>query len=244
MAQKYGFFTAQKINGVADRLYTADDFNAFFKGILSDGVYRLSDNALIVETGTRGLSVAVNTGRALVKQHWYTNDAIVTLTLNTAHATLNRYTTIAVRYDKTNRVIELVTVDGSNAETPTPATLTQTDDIYELGLATVYVKAGATSVTANDITDIRTYVSGLVDPVPLNYRRWTYTVTDYETQKYFDVPLSYNLTLNTSLQVFSDGLLCDSSMYKLQINEVEGNYMIVFNEPRIKGAVIEAILIN
>lgn len=245
MAQKYGFFNAVISNGKADRIYNADDINTFFEGILSDGVYKAVDNALLVEAGASGLTVKVNTGKALVNQHWYINDTIVTLTLNSAHATLNRCTRIVVRYNKANRVIELATVDSSNAEIPVEPKLTQNENVYEIPLATIYVKAGATSITADNITDKRTYVAGLVDPTPLNYRRYDYTVTDYTAgQSYFDIPLSYNLTLNTLLQVYVNGLLCQPSEYYLMVNEVEGNYMVVFNEKKALNSELSFIMIN
>lgn len=245
MAQKYGFFNAVMTDGKADRIYNADDINTFFEGVLSDGVYKAVNNALLVEAGASGLTVKVNTGKALVKQHWYINDAIVTLTINSAHATLNRYTSVVIRYNKANRVIELATVDGANASTPVAPPLTQTEDVYEIVLANIYVKAGATSIASGDITDKRTYVAGLVDPTPLNYRRYDYTVTDYTAgQSYFDIPLSYNLTINTLLQVYVNGLLCQPSEYYLMVNEVEGNYMVVFNEKKALNSDLSFIMIN
>lgn len=244
MAQRYGFFNAVMENGKADRTYKADDINDFFKGILSDGVFKLLDNALLVELGT-GLSVNVNTGKALVAQHWYYNDTIVNLPINSAHPTFKRYTTIVLRYDKSRRNITLATVDGTPTETPVAPALTQTEDIYELALANVLVVAGATELTADNITDVRTYVAGLVDPVELGYRRYDYTVTDYEAgQSYFDIPLSYNLTLNTVLQVYCNGLLCMPSEYSLMVNEIEGNYMVVFNTKRAKGSELSFIMFN
>ena len=145
MAQRYGFFNAVMENGKADRTYKADDINDFFKGILSDGVFKLLDNALLVELGT-GLSVNINTGKALVAQHWYYNDTIVNLPINSAHPTFKRYTTIVLRYDKSRRNITLATVDGTPTETPVAPALTQTEDIYELALANVLVVAGATEL--------------------------------------------------------------------------------------------------
>lgn len=244
MAQKYGFFNATMKEGKADRVYSADDVNSFFEGILSDGVFKQVLNALVVMAGT-GLSVEVNTGKAMVNSHWYINDAVTTITLNPAHATLNRYTAIVVRFDKSKRVIELGTVDSGYADTPALPTLEQTEDIHELLLANVYVKAGATTISTNNIIDARTYVTGLVDPTPLDYRRYDYTVTDYEAgQSYFDIPLDYNLTLNSNLQVYVNGLMCSQSEYSLQVNEVEGNYMVVFNTKKALGSELSFIIIN
>lgn len=246
MAQRYGFFNAVMENGKADRTYKADDINDFFKGILSDGVFKSVDNALLVSRGeATTLSVNVNTGKALVAGHWYYNDTIVNLPINSAHPISNRYTTIVLRYDKSKRNITLATVDGVPSETPVPATLTQTEDVYELALADVLIQAGATNIAWAEVTDVRTYVAGLVDPVELGYRRYDYTVTDYEAgQSYFDIPLSYNLNLNTVLQVYCNGLLCMPTEYYLMVNEVEGNYMVVFNTKRAKGSELSFIMFN
>lgn len=244
MAQRYGFFNAVIKDGIADRTYKADDVNDFFKGILSDGVFKEVDNALKVEVGM-GFSVNVNTGKALVAQHWYYNDNIVNLPISSAHPIFNRYTSVILRYDKNRRTITLATLDGRESDIPVPPTLTQNEDIYEIAIANILVVTGATSIAINNITDVRTYVSGLVDPMPLNYRRYDYTVTDYEDgQSYFDIPLSYKLTLNTALQVYSNGLMCMPSEYSLMVNEVEGNYMVVFNTKRTKGSELSFIMIN
>lgn len=244
MAQRYGFFNAIIENGKADRIYNADDVNDFFKGLLSDGIFKEVGNALRVESG-EDFSVNVNTGKALVAQHWYYNDNIVNLKITPAHITYNRYTTVILRCDKSKRSITLTTLDGTVSDAPVPPTLTQNENIYEIAIANILVVTGATVISANDITDMRSYVSGLVDPTPLKYRRYDYTVTDYEDgQSYFDIPLSYNLTLDTVLQVYSNGLMCMPSEYSLMVNEVEGNYMVVFNTKRTKGSELSFIMIN
>lgn len=241
---RYGFFNAVMNNGKADRLYTADDINDFFRGVLSDGVFRgVFENLLVALGGA--MSVMVYRGKAMVNQHWFINEHQTNISINSAHATLNRYSSVVVRYDKSKRTVELGVVDGANAQTPVIPTLTQTEDVYEIALAHVYVGAGVTSITADNITDARSYVMGLVDPVPLNYRRYDYKVADYESgQSYFDIPLSYGLNLDTNLMVYCNGLLCMPTEYYLMVNEIEGNYMVVFNTKRAQGSELSFIMIN
>ena len=241
---RYGFFNAVMNNGKADRLYTADDINDFFKGVLNDGVFRgVYENLLVTIGGA--MTVMVYRGKAMINQHWFINDHQLNMNINSAHATLNRYTAVVLRYNKAERTVELGVVDGANAQTPELPTLTQTEELYEIALAYVYVGAGVTSITADKITDARSYVQGLVDPVPLSYRRYDYKVTDYETgQSYFDIPHSYNLNLDTNLLVYCNGLLCMPTEYDLQVNEVEGNYMVVFKTKRAKDSELSFVMFN
>lgn len=243
MAEKYGFFDAIVTNGVADRAYTADDINEIFSGVLSNGVVRNYTNALSVSSGS-GMSVNVNTGKAIVNNHWYVNESVKNVTINTAHPTLNRYTRIIVRFTQASRTIGIVAVDGTPAATPVEPSLTQTDDVYEIPLALVYVGAGVTSITSNNITDNRSYVAGLTDPTPLNFRMYNYTQENAGGQTNFDLPVSYNYTPDTKLMVYNNGLLCQESEYTIQINEVEGNYMVVFPTARVLGTEMSFIMLN
>lgn len=246
MAQKSGFFNAIITNSKPDRVYTADDFNEFFKGILSDGVLQNVANALLVLANTDNLAVTVGAGKALIKQHWYINDTVTTIVLSPAHATLARYTRIVVRYEKATRSIKLIAIDGAAEDDPQIPNLEQSEDKYDISLATIYIPAGATKVTAENIKDDRDYVKGLVDPTPFNYRRYdTQPPKEYPFGSTdIDIPAEYNYTPNTVLQVYSNGLLCKQSEYSVQVNEESGNYMIVFETVREHGADISIVMIN
>ena len=229
MAEKYGFFDAMMINGEADRVYSADDVNQIFSGILSNGVIRMYKNALKVTAGG-DFTVNVDTGKAIVNEHWYINTAIKTLELTSGHATMSRYTSVVLRFSRSDRSVTLATIDGeSSSDTPSIPELTQNDDIYEIRLANILIDAGATTITSDKITDEREYAGGIVDTPAINYRRYEHTVEGTFSQRFFDIPDSYNYTPNTILEVYVDGVLSPTSTYTIQINEVEGNYMVVFN---------------
>lgn len=242
MAERYGFFDAVMTNGTPDRIYSADDVNNIFKGVLSDGVFRLYENALHVTAGT-GLSINVDTGKAIIKDHWYINTTVKNMVLNTAHATFKRYTSVVLRYNRVTRSVTLALINGDAASSPSLPKLTQNNDIYEFKLADILVNAGATSLTDDNITDTREYSGGIVDVPDVNYRRYSET-TSTDNRRYFDIPDEYALTPNTFLQVYSAGVLCPVSDYKLQINEVEGNMMVVFNTGRANGTTVDFIMIN
>ena len=161
-----GFFNS--LNG--DRTYNADQMSEYFKGIISDGVVENIGGALQVMSST-GMNVNVKTGRAFIDSRWFESDAIETIAITSAHATLNRYTAIVIRLNYTNRTITLETKDGTPATTPTKPAITRSEQIKELCLAYVYVAAAATSISQTNITDTRAntnicgWVTGVIDQV-------------------------------------------------------------------------------
>lgn len=241
MSEKFGFFDAVVTNGVADRTYGADDLNDIFKGVLSDGIYRLYENALNLAVGS-GFSVNVDTGKAIIKDHWYTNTSIKNLVLTNSHGTLNRYSSVVLRYDRTNRTIILAIIDGQPAFTPIIPALTQTAEIYEIRLFNIFVTANATTIQAQYITDVRTYTNGIVDAPVINTRKYDTNAATNKTD--FNIPDSYNYTPNTFLQVYVNGLLCAPSEYTVGVNSVQGCYKIAFIATKKIGAQISLVMIN
>lgn len=166
MALTSGFYNS--LNG--DRRYNSEQISSMFEGLLSDGVFESVDNAFIV-TPSSGLTLSVGSGRAWVKNKWAKNDANITITLNPAHVTLNRYTAIVLRNDFTTRDITLEMIDGANASSPTKPSIVRNASMYDLCLAYVYVGAGATNITQANITDMRPdntvcgWVTGLIQQV-------------------------------------------------------------------------------
>lgn len=166
MALTSGFYNS--LNG--DRRYNSEQISSMFEGLLSDGVFESVDNAFIV-TPSSGLTLSIGSGRAWVKNKWAKNDANITITLNPAHVTLNRYTAIVLRNDFTTRDITLEMIDGENASSPTKPSIVRNASMYDLCLAYVYVGAGATNITQANITDMRPdntvcgWVTGLIQQV-------------------------------------------------------------------------------
>ena len=166
MALTSGFYNS--LNG--DRRYNSEQISSMFEGLLSDGVFESVDNAFIV-TPSSGLTLSIGSGRAWVKNKWAKNDANITITLNPAHVTLNRYTAIVLRNDFTTRDITLEMIDGANASSPTKPSIVRNASMYDLCLAYVYVGAGATTITLANITDMRPdnmvcgWVTGLIQQV-------------------------------------------------------------------------------
>lgn len=181
MAVTYGFFNS--VDG--DRVYNADQMSKYFDGLVSDGVYEDVGGALQVLAGS-GMTVEVQTGRAIIDCKWFNSDAVETVSITQASAILNRWTAVVVRLDVANRLMELDTVDGTEASNPVKPTMTNTALIKELCLAMVYVPAGATAISQANITDMRAsgscgWVTGIIKQVDTSelFLQWQTAYEDY-----------------------------------------------------------------
>ena len=159
MSVTYGFFNS--ING--DRVYNAEQMSEYFKGLITDGVYELVGNGMRVLAADSGMTVNVQTGRAIIDCRWIDNNAVIPLNITPANPILNRFTAVVVRLNYTDRVITIETVDGEAASDPVMPEMTNTSAVKELCLAMVYVAAGVSSISQEDILDKRVIVTGLID---------------------------------------------------------------------------------
>lgn len=165
MSVSYGYFNS--LNG--DRVYNADQMSEYFDGLVSNGVYESVGNALQVIAG-EGLTVGVQTGRALINCKWIKNDAVLQVSISAAHAVLDRYTAVVIRLDYTNRLVEITTKDGTPASNPTKPVMENSSSAVELCLAYIYVAAATTTITQADIEDARgtavcPWITGLINQV-------------------------------------------------------------------------------
>lgn len=149
MAIKSGFFNS--VNG--DRVYNAEDVGRYLYGIVSDGVYQDNTGRLQV-LASSGMSVAVQTGRAMLAYHYMENDAAYNITLDIGTA-LPRIDLIVMRLDRTNREIVIAVKKGTPAASPSMPILSRESTVYELALAAITVGANVTTITQANIQDLR-----------------------------------------------------------------------------------------
>lgn len=158
----YGFFNS--VNG--DRKYNADSFNLFLKGLISpNGIFEGVDGAFKVTASGTGLTLNVDTGKAIVNNHWVISDAVETVSLATAHNLFGRYDAICLRWNATNRTIDITVTTGTPASTPVKPSPKQNElEEYEIILAYIYVGPNVTTITNANITDSRydTSICGVV----------------------------------------------------------------------------------
>lgn len=137
--------------------YTAAAMGAYL-GTRTRGVFSADGNLDV--TGNSNMSVTVSPGLAwLHAGDWWglavCIDTAVTLTVGTAHGVLSRLDAVCLRLDKTANTAELVVKQGTAADAPALPALARNTEYDEIYLASVSVPAGAVSITAADITDLR-----------------------------------------------------------------------------------------
>ncbi len=150
MAEASRFFNA--VDG--DRVYSAADWAEYFASFIGNGVFGSPSTNLQVSPGD-GMNVSVAAGLAWINGYFYTNDAALTLPLSTADGTLPRIDRVVIRWSLANRAIWAAVKTGTAASSPVAPALQRDTSVYELGIADVYVAAGATSVSSANITDRR-----------------------------------------------------------------------------------------
>ena len=140
---------------------TESDWSHLFRQITSmpgGGVEGTPGTTELKVTGdSSGMNVKVAAGNAIVRGHYYMNDAQVTLTIGAAAAN-PRIDVVCLQLDPTANAITLVVVAGTAAASPVAPSLTQTDTaVYQLPLAQVLVGASVSTISAGAVTDIRPF---------------------------------------------------------------------------------------
>ena len=139
-----------------DRLYAAEIFRKYFAKFLSNGVYfgnykNYGQNSMKV-TADGGLNIRVAKGAGLIEGADFENEQERVFTLERP-VSGNRVDRVVVKFDTTLAVRETqIYVKSGTGETP--ALLQRDENIYEICLAEVTVKA-TSNITAADVVDKR-----------------------------------------------------------------------------------------
>lgn len=149
MADQYGLFWNSVNN---DRGYTADSFAEWLNHFFTTGVF----SGELQVTAVSGMDIKVGSGYANLKGKVRFFDSASTYTLATAGATYPRIDTVVVERNDTDRKISIKVVTGTyNGSSPSPTAPVRSAAIYQIVLAQIYVAAGATKITQENITDTR-----------------------------------------------------------------------------------------
>lgn len=156
MAENSGFFDAHLVDGEYDRVYLAKSFAKYFASFIGNGIFGGKSSELMVkQKDSPNMSVNVLSGQAWINGYWYENDDSLSISIDIADGVLNRWDLIVLRWDNTERVIRLAVKKGTKASMPSAPMIQRDSDIYELALAAIYVKAGATKIEQGSIVDLR-----------------------------------------------------------------------------------------
>lgn len=142
------------LNGV---VYSAEDV-ATYLCTRTSGVYSKETNFAVSTTGTRQITVAP--GLAWINYDDFKGVSVCSreenvLTVPEADNTLNRVDRVVLQFDTSENITAIKLKTGMPAVAAQPPDILQNHNQYELGLCTISVPAGSTSVTAADITDTR-----------------------------------------------------------------------------------------
>ena len=142
------------LNGV---VYSAEDV-ATYLCTRTSGVYSKETNFAVSTTGTRQITVAP--GLAWINYDDFKGVSVCSreenvLTVPEADNTLNRVDRVVLQFDTSENITAIKLKTGTPAVAAQPPDILQNHNQYELGLCTISVPAGSTSVTTADITDTR-----------------------------------------------------------------------------------------
>lgn len=141
---------------VYDRAITAEMERSFNKLRYTNGVFSSVGSGLAV-SAANNMTVTVGTGGAHIEGAMYVNTAPLSLTVEAANASLNRIDRVVLQFNTSVSVrsVRALIRTGTAATNPVAPELRQESNLYEIALADVYVKKGATSIAASAITDQR-----------------------------------------------------------------------------------------
>lgn len=153
MAQRSQYFDSVE----GDRIYSSADFSRHLKNLSSDGfIYNFENELEVSPVSPANMFIEVDLGGAWVDGRYfeiYVNSE--TLEIPTADPNNPRIDRVVVRSDLNDRDVYLDIITGGPAVEPNPPELTKDAIGWEISLAQIFVDAGTTSITEEDITDER-----------------------------------------------------------------------------------------
>lgn len=166
MMEYSGFY-----NSVAgDRRYDQEFFRKLFGSFIGNGVFpNPSTNCQIVANDD--MTITVKDGLAWINGVLYYNDSDFVIGIDAADAILKRIDRIVLRDSASSRNTRMYIKKGTFSSSPVAPTLQRDADMYELGIADIYIGNNAVSISQGNITDLRLnsnycgVVHGLIDQV-------------------------------------------------------------------------------
>ena len=152
--ERSGFFNAIIQNGTPDRSYSAENFARYFGTFIGNGVFPNPSTQCQV-IANDDMTVTIKAGRAWINGYMYENTDDYIVALDVADGLLNRIDRVVLKLDFLNREIKSYVKKGTFASSPIAPALQRDADAYELGIADIYIAAGATSIVQANITDQR-----------------------------------------------------------------------------------------
>lgn len=211
-----------------DREYGSADIREVVGKLIGNGVYATPATNMQVVANT-GLTVKVQPGCCWIKGAYGCVDTAETLTLEASNG--GRTDLIVARFstDLSYRSIRVMVVKGTDGNSAAPA-LTRTATNYDIQLAQIIVRSGASTISQSDITDMRFnksvcgIVTGVIDQIDA-----TDLFAQYNTA--FNEKLSASQsTLDAKLAAFQSSFdTFFDSMQTTLSGDVAGNLLTLIN---------------
>ena len=149
-----------------DRTYDAADWADYFASFVGNGVFAQPADGCQVKA-ENGMKIKVSAGKLWINGYYSVNTSDYPLTLSAADRVKSRYDSVVARLDLSKRTTYLTIIKGGADELHSTPVIKRSSTVYDLCLAVIEVKAGATSISQADITDTRTdeTVCGIVKGV-------------------------------------------------------------------------------
>ena len=137
--------------------YTAEDAE-LYHATRTSGVFANDDFPITVSGD--GNVVTIGEGIGWIRNSKFSgkvvaNKAEMSLDLGLPHATYPRIDAVVLQFNTNSNASEIIVKNGTAQTNPTPPEVVRTESVYELHLYHVYREAGAASVTASNVTDLR-----------------------------------------------------------------------------------------
>ena len=137
--------------------YSADDA-ALFHATRTSGIYAGEDFSFSLSGADNTITLGVGIAWMRLARFKGVVTALKTETnvdMGIADSTYPRIDHLVLQYDANQNAVDVVVKKGTPASSPQPPERATSEALYELHLLQVYRKAGATSITAADVTDLR-----------------------------------------------------------------------------------------
>lgn len=204
-----------------DRAVSDSDVRDIIKTLWSNGVALISpDGSDLQVVADNGMSVKVLKGGCIIAGAIGYQSEEMIIKISQAHSTLKRLDRIVARFDLSEQIrsIEIYLKEGTPSTTPVAPDLVQASNYYEIALADIRVKAGATEINNIDILDQRQNpeVCGFVQPAfQTNFD--ISAITDRYTEL---LKGALNGTTAGELQNNIDGLREDIELAKINVSDL------------------------
>lgn len=137
--------------------YTAEDAE-LFHCTRTSGIW--AENSFPISVTGADNNVTIGTGIAWINNEEFSGKVAAlksaeVLDLGIADSTYPRIDVIAIQFNANNNVTDVIIKKGTPATNPVQPAIVRSGAVYELYLASVYRPAGATVITASNITDLR-----------------------------------------------------------------------------------------